>query len=60
MGNENNDCQKVFARIQKIFTYIISNEVTRPFGDLYAGVQLPLYCPQGTSVDARTSQAPQT
>jgi hypothetical protein len=60
MGNQNYDRKKDFACIQKTLAYIINTEVTRPFGDFYAGVQLPSYYQQGTSTAAGTSKAPNT
>ena len=41
LGNEKYDWKKDFRRIQQQFTYIIMNDVTRPGGEFYAGVQLP-------------------
>lgn len=40
LGNERYDYKKDFRRIQQQFTYIIMNDVTRPSGEFYAGVQL--------------------
>ena len=59
LANEKYDWRKDFARIQKTFAYIINNEVVRPSGDFYAGVQLPAYRRGPTvAVPASTSQAP--